>query len=195
MCIEGKSTVGSVLWEYRCDCGNTKIVTTSDLISRKVKSCGCLHKEGSHKTHNMSKTRFYKIWCSIKYRCLNEKSYKYYLYGGRGITVCDRWLKFENFKEDMYSSYLAHVEKYGEKNTSIDRIDVNGNYEPNNCRWATNSEQQANTRRTFIIDGMCLKDFCELNGVNYGTIKSRYKRSGYTLTPDEIKQQVMEMIK
>lgn len=97
------------------------------------------------KSHGLSGTRFYKMFYDMHYRC-NDKDNP--LYGGRGIKVCDRWDDFNNFKEDMYASYLDHVEKFGEKDTSIDRIDVNGNYEPNNCKWSTCKEQAFNRRCT-----------------------------------------------
>lgn len=96
--------------------------------------------------HGLSRSRFYKIWGSMKARCLNEKHVHYGNYGGRGITICDKWLEFEGFMGDMYESYLKHCEDFGEDNTSIDRINSDGIYELNNCRWATNKEQQRNLR-------------------------------------------------
>jgi len=98
-------------------------------------------------THNMSYTRFYKIWQSMKIRCYNKKAINYCDYGARGISICKEWLEsFENFRDDMYKSYLEHVDNYGEKDTSIDRIDVNKDYYPKNCKWATKI-QQSNNRR------------------------------------------------
>lgn len=96
--------------------------------------------------HGLSKSRFYKIWGSMKARCLNEKHIHYDNYGGRGIIVCNKWLEFEGFMEDMYNGYLKHCEEFGEGNTSIDRINSDGVYELNNCRWATNKEQQRNLK-------------------------------------------------
>ena len=99
-------------------------------------------------THNMSYTRFYKIWQSMKIRCYNKKAINYCDYGARGISICKEWLEsFENFRDDMYEKYLEHCKDFGEKDTSIDRIDVDGNYELNNCRWATTEEQNYNQRR------------------------------------------------
>ena len=116
--------IKGALWGCQCDCGKIVNIRTSSLKNGKIKSCGCLKNEGNNKSHGLSKTRFFSIWSHMKNRCLNERNNRYQYYGGRGITVCDRWLKFENFRDDMYESYLEHCNEYGEKNTSIDRIDV-----------------------------------------------------------------------
>lgn len=146
--IDGRNSAGNVMWMCECSCGTKKAVNGSMLNKGRSKSCGC--DKSAVTTHGMSGTRFYKIWNTMLQRCNNPSQESYKNYGGRGIAVCDRWRKFENFREDLYESYLAHSEEFGKGNTTIDRIDVQGNYEPNNVRWATHREQSFN--KTVSID-------------------------------------------
>ena len=138
----GRDNDKRVIWNCLCDCGKPVTVRSTHLKRGSIKSCGCLRVETSTKrttTHGKSKTPEYQVWCSMIKRCSNEKSTGYPDYGGRGITVCERWDKFENFLEDMgLRPGPLH---------SIERKDVNGNYEPENCKWASPTEQSRNTRK------------------------------------------------
>jgi hypothetical protein len=127
---------GHYRWLCRCDCGRCVIVTATNLRSRNTRSCGCLHKERVTK-HGRWGSREYNTWHGMKQRCFNPRANGYGWYGGRGISVCDEWLPFEPFFADMGPCPPG---------CSIDRIDVNGNYEPSNCRWGDAKQQTENRR-------------------------------------------------
>lgn len=145
-----------MLWLCECDCGNKNfIVTGGSLTGGSTKSCGCFKKEKqaeSQMRHGMCGTKIYTTWKNMKSRCYNEKSSFYKDYGGRGIRICDEWLDKDN---GFISFYNWSMEVGYDENLSIDRINVNGNYEPTNCRWATVDEQSNNKRNNvyLIIDG------------------------------------------
>lgn len=149
----GRAKNGAVLWECKCDCGNIKICQAAGLKSGGSKSCGCIKDEGNHTTHGKTYSSEYRCWGSMIQRCTNpnKKDFKYY--GGRGITVCDQWVKsFENFYKDMGPRpSLKHT---------IDRIDNDLGYFKDNCRWATKTEQLNNR-------GMLSTNTSGVEGVNW----------------------------
>jgi hypothetical protein len=162
-------------WNCICECGKETTVLGSSLKNGNTKSCGCLKKE-THTKHGMHLNELYPIWNSMKSRCLNQDAHDYKNYGARGITVCQRWLDIHNFIEDMGE----RPSKYH----SIDRIDVNGNYEPSNCRWATPKEQSNNTRsnRYITFEGrtQTLTQWSEELGINSEALNSRLE-NGWTI--------------
>jgi len=174
-----KSKDGRWLCKCQCDCENKTIyyARIDELISNKIKSCGCSQFDG---LHNEVKTRFHTTWSGIKSRCLNVNEVGYKNYGGRGIKVCDKWLDYLGFREDMLESYQQHVKEYGEKDTFIDRIDVDKDYCKENCRWATRKEQNNNKRYHHYLtdaEGVThnVAEWSEITGIKYGTIMSRIK--------------------
>jgi hypothetical protein len=157
-------------WNCLCKCGRTYLIASSKL--KFGKSTQCVHcRRLTHGLGGNKGTPTYGVWKHMRQRCFNPRCKDYKHYGGRGITVCDRWQDFEAFRRDM-----------GEKpqNMSIDRIDINGNYSPSNCRWATQKQQTRNTRRNRLIrHGGLVKPlavWCELLHLPYSRIHKRLKR-------------------
>ena len=120
----------------------------------------------------------------MRSRCCNEKTEYFYHYGGRGIRVCDEWNEFINFKNDMYESYLKHADEFGEYETTLERMDVNGNYEKNNCTWATKMEQVRNTSRVIKYpykgERLTIGVIAEKEGIEYSALRWRVL-NGFTL--------------
>jgi hypothetical protein len=156
-----------------CDCGNHCIVLLASLKAGQTKSCGCYRKEkASNRRICGEEVKIeYKTWYDMHRRCYNKKYSKYIDYGGRGISVCDRWFSFENFIHD--------IGKRPSAKHSLDRIDNNGNYEANNCRWATGSEQNSNRRSSNIIthcgETLSICQWEKKLGFKKSTISARFK--------------------
>lgn len=173
---------GSHRWDCHCQCGGLARVRNKDLKGGHTQSCGCLWEEtflGCRTTHGMTDTKLYRVWAHMKARCHNPKSSVYRYYGGRGVVVCERWQGKEGF-----ANFLADMGPRPSSAHSIDRIDVNGNYEPGNCRWATKQEQMRNKRSnvtlTFRGETRCAAEWAELLGISYAAIVQRVGKLGWS---------------
>ena len=177
ICRVSNTPDGRAKWKCVCDCGAEHIVIGSLLKSGQIQSCGCLSRDRHYATHRMSYTRLYRIWCGMKDRCIrpNHKSFKDY--GGRGITVCSEW-------RDDFSTFATWAIEHGYQNDlSIDRIDNDGPYSPNNCRWVNMKEQCKNQRNTRLLEYQgqikTLGEWAEQTGIPIKLISSRFAR-GWT---------------
>ena len=159
-------------WLCRCDCGNNTIATTARLRGGLKDSCGCLGKKRhalSVTTHGLSKTVTYRRWVGMRRRCSDPEVAGYANYGGRGITVCARWSKFENFLDDMGAC---------PKGLTLDRVDSNGHYEPSNCRWVSPLEQHRNTR----FNKLSMRKAREIRRLNRTNLSQRHIARLYGVT-------------
>lgn len=175
----GRNAQGRYVWECVCECGAVSLKRRDQMKCPNSLSCGCLSSENSRKrfrTHGVSYSNTYRIWVGMRHRCLDPKHHNYANYGGRGITICERWGDVRNFIEDM-----------GErpsKTHSLERIDNDGPYSPENCRWATVIEQHSNTRRNRLLEFQgetkTQAEWARVFGIRPGLIGGRLK-SGWPI--------------
>lgn len=184
LCRNGTNKSGNIRWKCLCDCGKETTVTGHYLRNKNIQSCGCLQRELSSKRltkqnkgnsiHNKTNTRIYRIWANMKARCYNENSKNYSYYGLRGITVCNEW------ENDFQSFYNWSMENGYKDNLTIDRVDNDGNYEPNNCRWATRIEQANNKRSSIRVKYMeldlTIAEWSKITKINRYTLYDRYEK-------------------
>jgi hypothetical protein len=182
------SSSEGIVWEFKCDCGNSLSLAAKSVSSGHTQSCGCLQKERTSEAgykHGMTNERIYGIWAGMVKRCFNKNNHAFKHYGGRGIRVQDSWKDFVSFKNDMYKSYLKHVAEFSEKQTTIERIDVNGGYNVKNCKWATTKEQSLNRRNNFRIvygkDNLTISEWSTRLGLSPGTITGRIKNLNWPI--------------
>ena len=181
----GPSGRKHVVWRCKCDCGNEVIVRSVNLKSGHTKSCGCLRRGllGKRRmTHGYSKERLYRIWNGIIQRCYNPKNNAYKNYGMRGIAMCDEWrYSYEPFRE--WSLNNGYDEAAERKYCQIDRIDVDGPYSPENCRWVTSKENANNRRNNVFInyngEKKTFAQWCSELGLNANTVWSRINNLGW----------------
>ena len=180
-----KSMGGTLMFACICECGNKTLTPGHKLITGHTRSCGCLRKENMRRivtTHGQAETRFWRIFMGIKSRCSrrSEPTFKYY--GALGVR--NEWERFEDFQRDMHQSYLVHVNEHGERQTTIEREDVRGNYSKENCRWATYKEQERNRRNnrmtTFNGETLCSAEWSERTGISPSLLSVRF-RNGWSV--------------
>jgi hypothetical protein len=150
------NSTGKAQWKCVCDCGKSVVVPSNNLVQGHTNSCGCMALEirsMNHKTHGLSHTPLFRVWCSMRARCENPKNTRYDRYGGRGIVVCDRWRNsFLDFYNDVVSGYANGLQ--------LDRIDNDGNYEPTNTRWVPPAQNARNSK------------VCKLSEADAGLVRS-----------------------
>lgn len=187
---KGRRADGREQYLCKCDCGREIVVIAKNLKNNNTKSCGCLKRDSwlaANVTHGKSKTKLYRVWASIKDRCYRSGCKNYHNYGGRGIAMCDEW-------KDSFQSFYEWATSNGySPGLTIERMDVDGNYTPDNCCWITAHEQCQNKRNTrrITLNGEChtFKEWAEITGVNYYTLFSRYQAGK---PPEEILKERIE---
>lgn len=161
-----------IVYKCKCDCGNVSYVIGKNLRNGTTKSCGCLRHESYNTKHGKRNTTLYGVWCGMRYRCTNKNRFDYKDYGGRGIKVCDEW------RNDFQTFYDWAMLNGYKKGLEVDRINVDGNYEPNNCRLITHSDNCNNKRNnvylTYNGNTRTMTRWAEKLNIPYSTIKHRH---------------------
>lgn len=179
--LEVISLIGTIkqrrMWLCKCDCGNTIECSTGTLRGGGRTNCGC-SKGSAFITHGKSGSRLYGVWAAMKDRCKNPNNKRFEHYGGRGIKVCEEWLDFSNFYNWAISTGYDENAEYGKM--TLDRIDTDGDYEPDNCRWADLATQANNHRNMKKYEAFgeshTLGEWAAIKGINYQTLSSRIHR-------------------
>lgn len=174
--IDHITASGHTYWLCLCECGGSKVVRASHLKTGNVTSCGCIT---PHRTHGETGSRLYIIWNNMKQRCSNPNSFEFHLYGGRGISVCEEW-------KNSYEAFRSWAMENGySPKLSIDRIDNNGNYCPENCRWATAVEQANNTRRNRLLtykgETHSVSEWGRILGIKQSTLNMRLNKYKWSI--------------
>lgn len=175
----GRDKKGYIIWRCKCDCGNECNVISRYLASNGTTSCGCYSREihsAMLKTHGHSHTRLHKMWSTMIGRCCYPNVHEYENYGGRGVKVCDDWLDYPKFEEWALANGYNPKAKHGA--CTIDRIDTDKDYTPNNCRWVDMKTQQRNRRNNVRVEyngeTHCLSEWAEIVGIKYVTLYKRF---------------------
>ena len=186
-CVNGAILIERVngrLWKMKCSCGEIFVAQPSDSkgVCRKCAMEKLSEERTKHgespKQGKRNASKLYSIWVNMRNRCSNPENKSFAYYGGRGISVCDEWNEFLNFEKWA-------IQNGFEENLTLDRIDVNGNYEPENCRWISRKEQMRNTRSNHLLtyngDTKTMAEWAEITGIPYSTLKQRINKYNYSV--------------
>ena len=186
-CVNGAVLIERVngrLWKMKCSCGELFVAQPSDSkgVCRKCAMEKLSEERTKHgespKQGRQNASKLYSVWVNMRNRCFNSNNKSFVYYGGRGISVCDEWNEFLNFEKWA-------IQNGFEENLTLDRIDVNGNYEPENCRWISRKEQMRNTRSNHLLtyngDTKTMAEWAEITGIPYSTLKQRINKYNYSV--------------